>query len=160
MQSSLHHQKHENALHNEAWTEGSYICPIFFRHPWSRVQSLKLTVRPWKYAIWKGNDRIPTIHFQVQTVSFQGVYLPTFTIQNQPFMWVKKKYMHGSFQMSNVLVALFVVCQAFGHWLQPGSSIDLQAIKAGDAGRKKRGSTFGKKWGNIWWKWWFPTIFH
>ncbi len=35
------------------------------------IHSLKLTARPWKWAIPKGNNRIPTIHFQGRTVSFR-----------------------------------------------------------------------------------------
>ena len=44
---------------------------------WKKVLKVRPTPwktnskRPWKWAIPKGNNRIPTIHFQVQTVSFR-----------------------------------------------------------------------------------------
>ena len=56
-------------------------CAIFFDFK-SKMQNyihpLKLTVRPRKWAIPKGNDRIPTIHFQVLLLLVSGRVLSTF----------------------------------------------------------------------------------
>ena len=69
---------HQGILMEMVWEQygngGPTIAgPWNFCWPFSASHSLKLTVRPWKEAIPKGNFRLATIHFQV-LCEFQGGY--------------------------------------------------------------------------------------
>ena len=61
---------------------------------WGVLHSQKLTVRPWKKTIPKGNDRIPTIHFRVGAVCFrEGIFHTSLPVwfHSVFFVWIPIK---------------------------------------------------------------------